>query len=266
MIPVSMISEYLYCPLKVYTIMHVENIKSCSSTTNISHDALIGFEELIKRNLWHLKGELQVKEILKELLKDIPEFLDIIHQQYIDVEVIENKNNNFDILKEDLKFNSWLIAIKTQKMLKTGLTGAEAVNLLFPPSLLEFKIEDKESGLLGQIDKIEIIDGAYYPIKIKSSLPPLKGVWQSDAIQITAYAYLMEHEFNKEITIGFVNYMRVGSRKPVLINTNLREKFSHVFNEVISIVYDDKFPEIVQNVNKCRSCDYCEICQYSTNK
>jgi CRISPR-associated exonuclease Cas4 len=74
----------------------------------------------------------------------------------------------------------------------------------------------------------------------------------------------MEHEFNKEIPVGFVNYMRVGSKKPVLINTHLREKFSHVFNEIISIVYDDKFPEIVQNLNKCRSCDYCEICQYNT--
>ena len=262
MIPVSMIREYLYCPLKVYTKMHSQNIKSCPTISNISHDAIIGFEELIKRNLWPLKGEMHVKQVLESLLKDIPEFLDIIYHQYQDVEVVNNGTGKFDILKEDLKFNSWLIAIKTQKMLKTGLTGAEAVNLLFPPSLLEFRIEDSENGLSGQIDKIEIVDGVYYPIKIKTNLPPIKGVWQSDAIQITAYAYLMEHEFNKEISVGFVNYMRVGSKKPVLINTHLREKFSEVFNEIVSIVYDDKFPEVIQNVNKCRSCDYCEICDY----
>ena len=262
MIPVSMIREYLYCPLRVYTKMHSQNIKNCPSIYNISHDAIIGFEELIKRNLWPLKGEMHVKQILESLLKDIPEFLDIVYHQYQDVDVVDNESGKFDILKEDLKFNSWLIAIKTQKMLKTGLTGAEAVNLLFPPSLLEFKIVDNENGLSGQIDKIEIIDGVYYPIKIKTNLPPIKGVWQSDAIQIAAYAYLMEHEFNKDVSIGFVNYMRIGSRKPVLINTHLREKFSEVFNEIVSIVYDDKFPEVVQNVNKCRSCDYCEICDY----
>jgi CRISPR-associated exonuclease Cas4 len=112
MIPVSMIREYLYCPLKVYTKMHAENVKSCSKMTNISHDALIGFDKLIKRNLWHLKGEMQVKEILEELLKDIPEFLDIVYQQYQDVEVVDDVTSNFDILKEDLKFNSWLIAIR----------------------------------------------------------------------------------------------------------------------------------------------------------
>jgi CRISPR-associated exonuclease Cas4 len=263
MIPISMIMDYLYCPLKVYTKMHFENVKVHSAKINLSHDAIIGFEEIIKRNLWSLNGEMQIKEILGELLKDIPEFLDIIYNQYKDLKADESVSYNFDILKEDLKFNSWLIAIKTQKMLKTGLTGAEAVTLLFPPSLLEFKIEDKENGLLGQIDKIEIVDGVYYPVKIKTNLPPLKGVWQSDAIQITAYAYLMEHEFNKEILVGFVNYMRVGSKKPVLINTHLREKFSQVFNEIVSIVYDDEFPEVVQNINKCRSCDYSVICEYS---
>ena len=57
--------------------IHNENIKSYSSITNISHDALIGFEELIKRNLWHLNGDMQVKDILEELLKDIPEFLEM---------------------------------------------------------------------------------------------------------------------------------------------------------------------------------------------
>ncbi len=149
MIPVSMIREYLYCPLKIYIKIHNENVKSYSTINNISHDALIGFEELIKRNIWPLKGEMKVKEILEELLKDMPEFLDIIQHQYENFEVVDKLTNNFDILKEDLKFNSWLIAIKTQKMLKTGLIGAEVVNLLFPPSLLEFKIEDKENGLVG---------------------------------------------------------------------------------------------------------------------
>ena len=144
MIPVSMIREYLYCPLKVYIKIHNENVKSYSPINKISHDALIGFEELVKRNIWPLKGEMQVKEILEELLKDMPEFLEIIQNQYENFDMIGKQTDNFDILKEDLKFNSWLIAIKTQKMLKTGLIGAEVVNLLFPPSLLEFKSKIKK--------------------------------------------------------------------------------------------------------------------------
>jgi len=56
---------------------------STNANTNISREALIGFEELIKRNLWTLKGEMRVKVILEKLLKDVPEFLDNVHQQYI---------------------------------------------------------------------------------------------------------------------------------------------------------------------------------------
>jgi CRISPR-associated exonuclease Cas4 len=260
MITVYLIQEYLYCPMKVYMKMQDYDIKNGKSANNLSHKAIIGFEELIKRNLWTLNKEMPVKDILEKLLKDVPEFLDVMHQQYKDATV---NADVFERLKEDLKFNSWLIAIKSQKMLKNGITGAEAVNLLFPPSLIEFKIEDKENGLLGQIDKIEIIDGVYYPIKIKTNSPPLKGVWLSDAIHVTAYAYLMEHEFNKEVPVGFVNYMKVGSKKPVLINTSLREQFSYVFNEIVSILYNNSVPEPVQNAKKCLACDYCDLCEFS---
>jgi CRISPR-associated exonuclease Cas4 len=264
MITVSLIQDYLYCPLIVY--IKENNASNLLTPTNlegkISHEALIGFEELIKRNLWALNSEMQVKEILEELLKDVPEFLETIYHQYKDEFDDYDTKIIFDKLKDDLKFNTWLIAIKSQKLLKTGRTGKGVVDTLFPPCLIEFRIEDSQGGLLGKVDKIEIIDGVYYPIKIKTGLPPLKGVWHSDAMQITAYALLMEHEFNKEVPVGFINYMRVGSKKPVLINSSLREKFSEVFNELISIIYNDEIPEVVQNDKKCRACNYSELCDY----
>ncbi len=264
MITVSLIQEYLYCPLKVCMEMDNSDIQSKSLlTSKISREAQIGFEELIKQNLWTLKGEMPIKEILKNLLKNVPEFLDTVYQKYYDEFLDDQAETIFKKLMEDMKFNSWLLAIKSQKLLKTGISGADAVNTLFPPCLIEFKIEDKEHGLLGQIDKIEIIDGVYYPIKIRRSLPPLKGVWESDALQITAYAFLMEKEFNKEIPVGFINYMMVGSKKPVLINTSLREKFIVIFDEVASLIYEDKLPKFVQNIKKCRSCDYRELCEYN---
>lgn len=43
--------------------------------------------------------------------------------------------------------------------------------MLFPPLLIEFSIEDPELNLRGQLDRIEIVDGSYYPVEIKSGLP-----------------------------------------------------------------------------------------------
>jgi len=263
MITVSLIREYLYCPLMVY--IEYDNPETYTNSIisyKLSREAFRGFEEIVKRNIWTLKGRMQFKEILEEIFRDIPEYLESIYTKF------EDEINNDDIiikyqnLKEDLKLNSWLIAIKIQKILNNGITGSDAVDMLFPPCLNEFIIIDKEDGLLGKIDKIEIIDGVYYPIKFKTTLPPLKGVWDSDALQLTAYAILMEYEFNKEVPVGFINYIKLGFKKPLLINTNLREKFLNVYNELSDILYNGYVPEVVKNPKKCRACNYSQICEY----
>ena len=159
MITVSLIQKYLYCPLKVCIEIDNLDIKSKSLlTSKILSEGHMGFEELLKRNLWTLNSEMSIKEILKNLYNDVPEFLDTIYMKYQDEFIDEKTNKIFERLKGDLKFNSWLIAIKSQKLLKTRISGVDVVNILFPPCLTEFTIEDKEHGLLGQIDKIEIVD------------------------------------------------------------------------------------------------------------
>lgn len=63
MITVSVIREYLYCPLKVCMEMDNYDIQNNSLVTNkFYREAQIGFEEIIKRNLWALKGEIPLKE------------------------------------------------------------------------------------------------------------------------------------------------------------------------------------------------------------
>lgn len=188
MITVFLIREFLYCPLKVCMELHNNDMRNNSLlTSRISREAQIGFEELIKRNMLTLKGEMSVKGILKKLFNNVPEYLDTVYQKYQNEFLDDQAKTIFERLIEDMKFNSWLIAIKSQKLLKTRISSSDAVNILFPPCLIEFKIEDKEHGLLGRIDKIEIIDGVYYPIKIRTSLPPLKGVWDSDALRYCLY-------------------------------------------------------------------------------
>lgn len=264
MITVSLINEYLYCPLRVYIEFDNPEIYNTSIVAyKLSREAFRGFEEILKRNLWTLKGRMQFKEILEEIFNDVPEYLETVYLKFEDEIIDDEVGIRFESLKEDLKYNSWLIAIKSQKILNSGINGSDAVDMLFPPCLHEFTIEDKEDGLFGKVDKIEIIDGVYYPIKFKTSLPPLKGVWDSDALQVTAYAILMEYEFNKEVPVGFVNYIKLGSKKPVLINSYIREKFLNVYNELSDILYNDYVPEVVKNHKKCLACNYSEICDYN---
>ena len=262
MITVNNIKEYLYCPEKLN--LRLENLDITTESQisgKISKEAFKEFDGIVQRNLWSLNGEMNIKDILNELFKDVPPFLDTIYKQYLE-EGIEDPIPLFERLKDDLRFKSWLTAIKVQKLLKDGINGSEAVKILYPPSFLEFKIENREVGLKGIIDKIEIIDGIYYPIVIQTNLPPFNGVWESDAVQTSAYSFLMEDEFNKEIRVGFVDYIKVGSKQPVVNSPLLNNKFIEIFENLNEMVYDGKKPEVRINVNKCRSCEYSEICSY----
>lgn len=260
MITVSNIREYLYCPGKVYLGVENSGIESEPKMAGkIFRSALIGFNEILQRNLWGLNGKLDMKEILNELLKDVPEFLDNIYQLHFE-KGFDDPVSVFTSLKEDLRFNAWIIALKTQKILSEGMTSSEAINLIFPPCFHEFKIENRDVGLVGKIDKIEIVDGVYYPVKILRSIPPSRGVWKSDAIQIAAYSFLLEEEFNKEVSVGFIYYLKFGYKKPVINSSLLNKEFIKVFNEISAIIYEGKKPDFNKNIKKCRSCEYSEVC------
>lgn len=262
MITVTNIKEYLYCPEKLYLRLENSNITTEAQIAGkIFREALIGYDGIIQRNLWGLKGDTNIKEILNELLNDVPTFLDTIHRRYHE-EGIEDPTQMFESLKDDLRFYSWLIAIKTQKLLKNGIKGSEAVKILYPPSFLEFKIENTKVGLSGVIDKIEIIDDIYYPVTIQTNLPPLNGIWESDAIQLSAFSFLIQEEFNTEVPVGFVNFIKTGSKQPVVNSYILNNKFIETFESLREMVYDGKKPEIRININKCRSCEYSGMCNY----
>ncbi|ADZ08539.1 RecB family exonuclease [Methanobacterium lacus] len=262
MITVTNIKEYLYCPEKLN--LRLENLDITTEeqiSGKISKEAFKGFDSIVQRNLWVLNGKMNIRDILNELFKDMPSFLDTIYRRYQE-EGIEDPSPIFESLKEDMRFNSWLIAIKTQKLLNDGINGSEAVKILYPPSFIEFKIENPEVGLVGMIDKIEIIDGTYYPIAIKTNLPPLNGVWESDAIQSSAYSFLMEEEFNKDVAVGFINYTKIGSKQPVVNSPLLTNKFIEIFEKLCDMIYEGKKPEIHININKCRLCEYSTMCSY----
>ncbi|AEG19155.1 CRISPR-associated protein Cas4 [Methanobacterium paludis] len=267
MINVSSISEYIYCPVKSY-IKHTERLDIQTTpmiTGKLVHEVRRGFEELIKRNMWSVNEKMEIRDIFESLFEDVPEFVENKIQRYHDARLIdlETKKKICRDLKGDVELDSWTVAIKTQKIIrKTRKTGADIVDLLFPPLLLEFSIEDSELNLRGQLDRIEIVDGVYYPVELKTGVPPVKGVWKSDAIQIAAYAILMEQEFNKEVPVGFVDYMGAGQRMPVLVNTSLRNDLVNVLEDMKSMFKNGEIPELMQNPKKCVKCDYADFCEY----
>lgn len=271
MISVSWIGDYTYCPLKLYLkqVMDEDRESHNMALGRMQHEIRRGFEEITKRNIWGLKEDMSFREIREALFLDVPSLVEDIFKEHYDVGLspdLPPSNDPSTICEniiEDLQIESFIIAFKVNKILQwSEKPSLKIVDTLFPASLIEFSMKNHELNLKGKVDKIELLEGYYYPIEVKSGKPPVNGVWKSHAIQIAAYAILIEEKFKKEVPVGYVDYLQIGDRRTVIIDDHLREELFTVLSEMNSIIEDGYVPEIVQNPNKCRACDYSDFCEY----
>jgi CRISPR-associated exonuclease Cas4 len=265
-IKVSSITEYLYCPLKLYLKYHLdlennynEELKE-RSNLKIIRNLKMDFQNMIKKNLWKVKNDMNVSEISEILFRDIPYILNQSLEGY-EFENETEKNLLYNELENDLKVENTILALKIHRMLiKTKRDPAQIAEMIFPPALQGYLIRDKNLEMSGAVDKIEIIDGKYYPISRKSKNPPLRGIWDSDAIEIAAYSLLIEREFDTEVLVGFVDYENIGDRRPVIVDSELKQGLFIVLDAIREIINQGELPEVNINPKKCEKCNFLEIC------
>ncbi|MGC9517856.1 MAG: CRISPR-associated protein Cas4 [Methanomicrobiales archaeon] len=266
-ISVSSISEYIYCPMKLYLRHSLEEAPKTKQMIGgkINHDIKQEFQELIKRDFWLIKKEMEIKEIFNIIYNNIFPLLERSLKNYPDLEHLEKSDiqNIFKKLINQLKVESCFMALKIKNYMDVNEKDANQImEQIFPPTIMEYKIEDRDIGIRGIIDKIEVFEGIYYPVEFKSGKAPIKGVWESDKLQIAAYGVLIEKEFDTEVLVGFVEYLNIKERRPVVLNSKLRKKLFNTIKEMNGMFYENIVPELDLNFNKCQICDYSDYCEY----
>ncbi len=176
-----------------------------------------------------------------------------------------DETNKIEDLKAEIYdetyYNMKILALKSQKaMLANDKDGNQITEMFFPSSMYSYLMRDTQLEILGSCDKIEIINGKYYPILLRSGNPPLKGTWDGDSIELVADALLIEQEFDTEVFVGFVDYLKLGERRPVVMDVNLRKSLFRVLNEIKDIIIENIVPEVNITKQKCINCDYKDIC------
>ena len=261
MINISSIRSHMYCPMKFYLQTHVDTAVNNDIQLNIELKKIkIDTQDLIQKNMRKLKKEMSLAEIEDILSENIGNYLegtfssiqtmdlDLTTQQIIEI----NNETYFNIKLQSLK--------SKQAMELLDKNGFAIVDMFFPNCMYSYLLKDSELEVMGLCDKIEIIDGKYYPISIRHSTPPLKGVWDQDAIDIAANAVLIEEEFETEVFVGFVDYAKINERRPVIMDVNIRKSLFDIINEVKDIEYNKKVPTVKMNDKKCGNCEYKNIC------
>jgi CRISPR-associated exonuclease Cas4 len=282
----------MYCPLKLYFQNEMDEKTNSEFLLNKTMKELrIDLQDLFQRNLRRLKKDMEIAEIEEHLSKNIEDYIknsiailennDSKYDKSLEQEIKEKKHlngmeiaNNNEIdklneLKSEIKneayFNMKILALKSQKAM--GLNekdGNQIAEMFFPTSMYSYLIKDHQLEIIGSCDKIEIVEGKYFPINIKYSIPPLKGVWDNDAVDLVANAMLIEQEFDTEVFVGFIDYLKIGEKRPVVMDAFLRKGLFKVLNEIKDIINEKIVPNVNVNIQKCNSCDYKEIC-YQNN-
>ncbi len=261
MITISSIKTYMFCPMKLYLQENVGENESNDIQLNLEIKKIkIDTQDLIQKNMRKLKKEMSIKEIENILSENIGNYLEstITSIQSMDlnittVQILEINNTTY--------FNIKLQALKAKQAMELlGKNGYAIADMFFPNSMYSYRLKDSKLELSGSCDKIEIIDGKYYPISIKYTTPPIKGVWDQDGVELAGIAILIEEEFDTEVFVGFINYTKIGESRPVVIDVNLRKKLYNIISEVKEIEYNKKVPSVKINDRKCRNCEYKNIC------
>ena len=322
MISVSTIKTYMFCPLKLYFQSNIDEEHDENYFVSKSlKDLRIDIQDLLHKNLRHIKKDMDEKEIEKRLAiginNQIKTSFDIITEmneknrkkkteeekskeneeelksnikmedeiEFIDKEKIkvlnekekmnkpnegkeEKEEEDLEELKKELvneiNLNLKILSLNVSQAMKVlDRNGDEIQGLFFPSSMYNYLIRDIGLDLIGVIDKIEVEKGNYFPISLKSSNPPIKGVWDGDLMEVIANGLLIEQEFNTYTTVGYVDYLKIGERRPVIIDTDARKSFFKVLTHINKIVEDGEIPNVKTNLKKCENCEYKELCETS---
>ena len=322
MISVSTIKTYMFCPLKLYFQSNIDEEHDENYFVSKSlKDLRMDIQDLLHKNLRHIKKDMDEKEIEKRLAiginNQIKTSFDIIAEmneknrkkkreedkskeneeelksnikmedeiEFIDKEKIkvlnekekmnklnegkeEKEEEDLEELKKELvneiNLNLKILSLKVSQAMKVlDKNGDEIQGLFFPSSMYNYLIRDIGLDLIGVIDKIEVEKGNYFPISLKSSNPPIKGVWDGDFMEVIANGLLIEQEFNTYTTVGYVDYLKIGERRPVIIDTDARKSFFKVLTHINKIVEDGEIPNVKTNLKKCENCEYKELCETS---
>lgn len=261
MISISSIRSHMYCPMKLYLQTHVDTEENSTIQLNIELKKIkTDTQDLVQKNMRKLKKEMSIAEIEDTLSENIANYLESTFASIKNMNLGLTTDQILEINNETY-FSIKNYALKAkQSMELLGKNGYAIVDMFFPNCMYSYHLKDTRLEVSGLCDKIEIIDGKYYPISVRHSTPPIKGVWDQDAIDLAATAILIEEEFETEVFVGFIDYTKINERRPVVMDVNLRKALFDIINEVKEIEYNKKVPTVKINDRKCGNCEYKNIC------
>lgn len=264
MLSVTDLSAYMYCPRKVYfaKILGVkEKPKEQSIKGTIKHAV---FENAGREDKEIISGFTE-----KESIEDLEMTYRKIYYKILMYSIQRAKK---DLEAQGLKTlqvyqELWPFFLQEAKekslyfynLAKEKNLYGEALWLALPKSVPELRIVSEKLGLIGIIDRVDLVEG-FIPVEIKTGIAPREGVWKEHMIQIGAYMLLLSEHYGKEISEGYIEYRAINDRRKVKMNVFLKDEILELIIKVRNMLNNKELPAKTTEVRKCENCGIKEIC------
>lgn len=251
-INVTDITAYFYCPRKLW--LRMKGIKEPPNRKMILGMLKHRIFDSFNKNEQAIVSSLEKED--KKYIKNA--YNSTIQQLTLDIyNSYSRMAAGFEITQEELlksvgKMMEREVDLRTDsilKVMKTGLRGKELWRELKPKYLTEFEVLSQELGLKGRIDRVEFAE-TIIPYEIKTR----QEIYESDRLQLAAYALLLEQEFGKKIEQAVVEVE--DKQENILISKEMKEKVLEIAEKIRNL----QEPPFSNNFAKCKDCPLKEEC------
>jgi CRISPR-associated protein Cas1 len=133
-----------------------------------------------------------------------------------------------------------------------------------------FEYTSEKLGLTGKVDRLQKRDGIWVPYEYKigrsKTSGTVKEAWESDAIQLTAYAMLIEESSGRFLEEGRIKYRRDNTLVKIQFNDEIRQKTLATINRAKAIRNEVHRPPVAENANLCVRCSLAPVCLPEENR
>ena len=264
LIPVSLLSSYLYCPRKVF-LQRVLGLREPPRPElfigRLRHTILERFGEYERSVIIPLSRgarlediEQAIMEVYERIIRDTIEAQsDGMYEFALDREEVYEANKH--TCQADARLRAEIIA---------GYIAAHDVEhetlyeQLTPRIISEQRYSDEEVGITGVVDRILIYDDEAVPFEFKTGRAPREGLWPGHRIQLNAYLLLVSSEYR--VKRGIVRYLDSEHDAELLMTPFVRREIVRLVAEIRGVLEGSTLPRRIDQVSKCTRCGLRDAC------
>ena len=122
------------------------------------------------------------------------------------------------------------------------------------------ELASEEWGIRGKVDFARYRDGQLVAIEHKKGRSKGDEGWDTDKLQVTAYAVLLAENFGKPVTEGRIRYHKNNKTIRVPIGDEAKEKLRQAITRARELSKSIERPPVTDNENLCARCSLAPVC------